>query len=63
MPRPPSDSVQVAIRIPRAWVAQADALAKRLSRPGLELSRTDAFRAALAKGFEALEAEKARPKR
>ncbi len=54
VPRPPSDSVQIAIRVPRAWLARADDLARRISRPGLEASRSDAFRAAIAAGFDAL---------
>jgi hypothetical protein len=57
MPRPPSDSVQVAIRIPAGWIAEADELAQKLSRPGLEISRTDAIRAAIARGFEVLREE------
>jgi hypothetical protein len=35
-------------------LAEADDLAARLSRPGVTMSRTDAFRAAIAAGFEAL---------
>ena len=57
VPRPPSDTVQVAIRIPREWLAKADELAKRISRPGVTMSRTDALRAAIAAGFAALEGE------
>jgi hypothetical protein len=54
MPRPPSDAEQIALRVPKAWLAQADEIAKLISRPGFEASRTDAFRAAIAKGFELL---------
>jgi hypothetical protein len=54
LPRPPSDSVQIAIRVPRAWLARADDLARRISRPGLDASRSDAFRAAIATGLDAL---------
>jgi hypothetical protein len=61
VPRPPSDTVQIAIRVPRDWMARADDLAKRLSRPGVTMSRTDAFRAAIASGFDAL-ADEAKPK-
>jgi hypothetical protein len=57
VPRPPSDTVQVAIRIPREWLAKADELAKRISRPGVTMSRTDALRAAIAAGFTVLEGE------
>jgi hypothetical protein len=54
VPRPPSDTVQIAIRVPRDWMERADDLAKRISRPGVIMSRTDAFRAAIAAGFDAL---------
>jgi len=54
VPRPPSDTTQIAIRVPRDWMTKADELATRLSRPGVTMSRTDAFRAAIAAGFDAL---------
>jgi hypothetical protein len=54
MPRPPSDAVQIAIRVPKKWLARADEIAKLISRPGFEASRTDGFRAAIARGFDAL---------
>lgn len=57
MPRPPSDSVQIAIRVPKSWLEDADEIAHAISRPGFEASRTDAFRAAIARGFEVLRAE------
>lgn len=57
MPRPPSDSVQIAIRVPKEWLSQADHVAALISRPGFQASRTDAFRAAIARGFDALRAE------
>jgi hypothetical protein len=63
MPRPPSDSVQIAIRVPRAWLAEADAIAKLLSQPGFSASRTDAFRAAIARGFEVLKGDTKAKKR
>jgi hypothetical protein len=53
-------TVQITMRIPRDWLHFADQLAKRLSRPGLEVSRTDAMRAAIAAGFNALSSEKKR---
>jgi hypothetical protein len=55
MARPLKDTVQITFRIPKDWMRKADALAKRLSRPGLNALRTDAFRAALAEGFWLLE--------
>lgn len=54
MPRPPSNSVQIALRVPPEWLTEADEIAKIVSRPGLEASRTDAFRAAIARGFQAI---------
>lgn len=61
MPRPPSDSVQIAIRVPKAWLDDADQIARVISRPGFQASRTDAFRAAIARGFEILRAEAVPP--
>lgn len=57
MPRPPSDAVQIAIRVPKDWLTQADRVAAFISRPGFQASRTDGFRAALARGFESMLAE------
>jgi hypothetical protein len=57
MPRPPSDSVQIAIRVPKSWLEDADDIAALISRPGFQASRTDGFRAAIARGFEALRAD------
>ena len=57
VPRPPSDAVQIALRVPKPWLSEADEIAKAISRPGFEASRTDAFRAAIARGFEVLRAE------
>lgn len=57
MPRPPADTVQVTFRVPSGWLLEADTVADLLSRPGMRASRTDAFRAAIAKGFEVLRAE------
>ena len=64
MPRPPSENTfQVTFKIPDAWVAQADEVAAAMSHPGVTLTRTDAMRAALARGLEALHAEHAKPAR
>ncbi len=57
MPRDPSDSIQVSCRVPKAWVADFDAVAKALSRPGLDVTKTDAIRACLARGLLELKAE------
>jgi hypothetical protein len=61
VPRPPSDTVQIAIRVPREWMGKADELAVRISRPGVTMSRTDAFRAAIAAGFDALASADEKP--
>ena len=53
MSRPPSDAVQIAIRVPADWLKKADLVAAEISQPGFQASRTDGFRAALARGFEA----------
>jgi hypothetical protein len=59
MPRPPSSNdVQVAIRLPAEWLARADALLPTLGPPGVTLTRSDALRAALARGLDALEADR-----
>lgn len=63
--RPPTPtavqgSVQVAIRLDHAVVEQVDALAGRLSRPGLLVTRTDALRVALLAGLEAVAKERVR---
>lgn len=56
MPTAPAQNkgtVQLAFRIPEEWLYQADRVAEFLVRPGLEITRTDAMRIALARGLEA----------
>jgi hypothetical protein len=61
MPAPKTTPhVQVTLRIPVDWLERADALAAALSEPGMEISRTDAMRRALAEGLLKLE-ERFRP--
>lgn len=50
-----ADTVQVTFRIPKAWLRRADSIAKSLSKNGVELGRTDGFRAAMNVGFEHFE--------
>jgi hypothetical protein len=58
------EPVQIGIRIPPEWLDDAERLAAALSRPGLDVTRTEAFRAALARGLESLLAETAnKPKK
>ena len=55
MPRPPSrNTYQVTFKIPEDWMKQADALAASMAPIGVRLTRTDALRAALARGLETL---------
>ena len=57
MAREPADTIQVSVRIEKAWVTQLDELATRMSRPGIDLARADVLRAAIARGIEELRAE------
>lgn len=61
-PAPLADttSVQIAIRFEPSVVARLEALARKLSRPGLPLSRADALRVALMTGLEQIEHEEPR---
>ena len=65
MPRPPSDTIQITARVPASWPAEFDALAVALStsRPGMTITRTDAYRIALARGLQELQAELGVPAR
>jgi hypothetical protein len=49
---------QIAVRLDADVIDRLDAIAVKLSRPGLPLNRTDALRAALAEGMPILEKEK-----
>lgn len=57
MPRKPADTEQITVRVERSWLAELDEIATALSRPGIELARADAIRAALARGIQVLRAE------
>ena len=57
------DPVQIAIRVPPEWLEDAERLAAMLSRPGLAVTRTEAFRAAMARGLESLLTEVATEQR
>ena len=52
-----SHDVQVAIRLPQAWLERLDKLAEKMSQPGIQLTRTELHRAALYRGIEQLESE------
>ena len=57
MGRPSRDYVSLTLRVPADWREEADRIAKMISPGGVEMSRSDAFRAAIARGFEAIRAE------
>lgn len=48
-------TTQITFRIPKGYLRRADKLAKKLSYPGHELSRTDVFRVAIETSFTRLE--------
>jgi len=50
-------TAQTAVRMPESWVPRLDALAAKLSQPGINVSQAAVIRAALARGIAALEAE------
>lgn len=61
VPRKPSgNDSAVALRLPDEWLKRADALVEFLleSRPGMSVTRSDVLRIALARGLDALEAER-----
>jgi hypothetical protein len=57
MPRAKSEveTTQIALRMPTSWVERIDRLARQLSRPGIDVSRSEALRAVMIKGLEVLE--------
>jgi predicted DNA-binding protein len=59
VPRPPSgNDEQIAIRLPKEWLARADKLSDFIAKPGVGVTRSDVLRAALARGLDALEDER-----
>lgn len=63
MPRPARDYEQISIRVPKAWLKEADDLAPLISQPGIEATRADVLRHAIARGFEIIRAERRPPKK
>lgn len=47
-------TAQITLRIPREWLAEADALAKLFSRDGAPVTQSAAFKAAIARGLKEL---------
>lgn len=52
MARENGTTAQITFRVPLQWLEDATQLARKLSRPGNVLTRTDALRIALATGLE-----------
>lgn len=48
-------TTQVSFRLPTEWLARADEIARRLSEDARPMSRTDALRIAISRGFAVLE--------
>jgi hypothetical protein len=51
-------TVQTAIRLDPELIARLDAVAAKLTRPGLEVTRSDAMRICLLTGLQAIEKER-----
>jgi predicted transcriptional regulator len=49
---------QIAVRLDADVIGRLEAIAGKMSRPGLEVTRTDAIRIALLTGLQAIEKEK-----
>ena len=50
-PKPQAPTVHVSVRLAAADLEEVDALAGRLSRPGMTVTRADALRIALLAGL------------
>jgi hypothetical protein len=57
MPRETVETIQISVRVPMSVVDELDALARELSPPGIDLSRADVLRAAIAVGVKRLREE------
>lgn len=60
MPRPHTDTVQIALRVPRGWLQVADEIAVTISQPGINASRSDALRACIARGIDVFRGEESK---
>jgi hypothetical protein len=57
MPRPPTLSTQIVLRIPDDWLKRAESLRPHMADVGIAVTRTDVLRVALARGLEAIEVD------
>ncbi len=59
MARPATaNDTPVSLRLPDVWLKRADALIEFLSKPGIGVTRSDVLRSAIARGLDAIEAER-----
>lgn len=49
---------QIAVRLDAGVIGRLDAIAAKLTRPGLAVTRTDAIRIALLSGLQTIEKER-----
>lgn len=49
--------VQTAIRLPESMINRLDSVAKKMSQPGMPVTRTEVLRLAAHRGLDELEAE------
>lgn len=55
----PEKQIQYGIRLSESMLDRADKLAEQMSQPGImRITRADAIRIAISRGFEQLESEK-----
>jgi hypothetical protein len=52
---------RVTLRIPRAWVDEANALAEAMSQDGIIITQSDVLRAAIYQGLAVLRKPRRRP--
>jgi hypothetical protein len=55
-----TETTQVAVRLAPDLLRRLDVAARKLSRPGLDLTRADAMRIALETGLQSIEKETGR---
>jgi hypothetical protein len=56
-PATPNDT-PISLRVPDTWLKRADSLIEYLSKPGIGVTRSDVLRSAIARGLDAIEAER-----
>ena len=50
-------TIQFAVRVPSEWMTRADALIDSVMPAGVEITRSDVMRMAIAEGLNTLEAQ------